>query len=1006
MGKPLHVLIVENSEDDALLMIRALKKGGYKLVYERVEDAEAMRKALREKTWDVILCDYRLPHFNGLAAIALLKDTGIDLPLIIVSGAIGEETAADCMRYGAHDYIMKNNLTRLVPAIERELKEAETRGKKKEVEEALRASEEKYRSLLDNASDAIFLADVEGNLLEINKKAKELLGYSKEEISGIHISRIHPAEVFEKIKDTFNEIVTKGSGYIDDASVLRKDGKIIPVDISGSLVERAVTKVVMGIFRNITERKHAEEALRESEEKFRKAFYTSTDVVSINRLEDGMYISINPGFTRIMGYTEEDIIGKTSIECNIWDNVEDRQRLIVGLKKDGDVINLEAAFRTKGGEIRYGLVSGSVIDLNGVPHILGVVRDITDRKRVEEVLRENEEKYRTIIENMEDGYHEVDIKGNFTFFNESMRKIIGYEREELLGMNNRQYAGDEENARKIYQVYNQVYRTGEPVKDFEWQIIRKDGDRRDIEVSISLIRDGEDHPTGFRGIVRDTTERKRAADALKESESKYRLLADNIHDVIFVFDMNLNYTYVSPSLKTLRGYEPEDVLEKQTSFDAFLTPASRDLAIITMSEVLEIEKSDHKDINMSRTLELELRRKDGTTVWAEVKLSFIRDENQRAVAILGVSRDISERKKAEEALLESEVQLRATLDATPFPIALVDTQDNNILFWSHSALTLFGHTAPTASEWYQIAYPDPDYQREVIDRWKPLLEKARESGQAVNTGEYRVTCSDGSIRVCELYAFFLKDTLIVTFNDITTRKQVENELKQSEERYRSVFENAQEGIYRSTPEGRIIMANQAMTNMFGYKTPEELITSISDVTYQIYVNPEERAKIKKIIEEQGFVSKYETQFYRKDGSIYWVSIIMHAVYDERGQLLYYEGMNEDITIRKEGIERMRKALGATVQAIAVIVETRDPYTAGHQRRVADLARSIAMEMNLSTDQIDGIRMAAAIHDLGKISVPAEILSKPTKLTALEFSLIKTHAQSGYDILTSLFPLPG
>jgi HD-GYP domain-containing protein (c-di-GMP phosphodiesterase class II) len=133
---------------------------------------------------------------------------------------------------------------------------------------------------------------------------------------------------------------------------------------------------------------------------------------------------------------------------------------------------------------------------------------------------------------------------------------------------------------------------------------------------------------------------------------------------------------------------------------------------------------------------------------------------------------------------------------------------------------------------------------------------------------------------------------------------------------------------------------------------------------------------------------------------------MQAVRDDKGQIMYYDGIAEDITNRKENVERMRKALGATVQAIAMIVETRDPYTAGHQRRVADLARSIATEMKLPVDQIDGIRMAAAIHDLGKISVPADILSKPTKLTALEFSLIKTHSQSGYDILKDIdFPWP-
>ncbi len=134
--------------------------------------------------------------------------------------------------------------------------------------------------------------------------------------------------------------------------------------------------------------------------------------------------------------------------------------------------------------------------------------------QTKEELRESEKKYRNILESIEEGYYEVDIKGNFIFFNESMLKISGYEREELMGMNNRQYA-DEENIRKVYQIYNQVYQTSEPVKNFEWQIIRKDGAHRDVEISISLIRNTWGHPTGFRGIVRDTTERKQAEEERK-----------------------------------------------------------------------------------------------------------------------------------------------------------------------------------------------------------------------------------------------------------------------------------------------------------------------------------------------------------------------------------------------------------------------------------------------------------------------------------------------------------
>jgi PAS domain S-box-containing protein len=242
--------------------------------------------------------------------------------------------------------------------------------------------------------------------------------------------------------------------------------------------------------------------------------------------------------------------------------------------------------------------------------------------------------------------------------------------------------------------------------------------------------------------------------------------------------------------------------------------------------------------------------------------------------------------------------------------------------------------------------------------------------------------------------------------DIAERKRVEEELKQSEERYRSIFENAQEGIFRSTPDGKMIMANQAMAKMFGYESPEELMTGITDVARQHYVNPEDRRKLKEMIEEHGFIKGYEAKLYRKDGSIIWISMTMRAIRAEKGQIIYYDGMDEDITNQKESAERIKKALSATVQAITVTVETRDPYTAGHQRRVADVARAIATEMNLSVNQIEGILMAAAIHDLGKISVPAEILSKPTKLTKLEFDLIKTHSQSGYDILKDIdFPWP-
>jgi diguanylate cyclase (GGDEF)-like protein/PAS domain S-box-containing protein len=181
-----------------------------------------------------------------------------------------------------------------------------------------------------------------------------------------------------------------------------------------------------------------------------------------------------------------------------------------------------------------------------------------------------------------------------------------------------------------------------------------------------------------------------------------------------------------------------------------------------------------------------------------------------------LERSESALKQAEVALRLSEGKLQATLDATPFPIAVVDLQDDRIIFWSRSALTLFGHTAPTASEWYQLAYPDSDYRREVIGRWKPFLEIASKSDQPVNTGEYRITCKDGSVRICELYATFLPDNLIVTFNDITRQKQAEMVLRENETKLQAIFDIVGTGIMIIDKNTQIINeANQTAINMVG-----------------------------------------------------------------------------------------------------------------------------------------------------------------------------------------------
>jgi PAS domain S-box-containing protein len=267
MSKPLRVLLVEDSEDDALLEIRALKNGGYDPEYERVETAEAMRKSLQEKPWDVILCDYALPQFNGLAAIALLEEADIDIPLIIVSGAIGEETAVECMRFGARDYVMKGNLHRLASAVERELKEAESRVKRKQAEEALRESEANYRQLFDNSPTAIYQINFRtGKFLKANTVFCEYLGCSQEEITSLSPYDIMTKESQKLLLERLNKIAS-GDKVPENPEyeVIDKNGKRIWIQLSSkNIYDSEGLAGADVVAHDITDRKESVERMRKS----------------------------------------------------------------------------------------------------------------------------------------------------------------------------------------------------------------------------------------------------------------------------------------------------------------------------------------------------------------------------------------------------------------------------------------------------------------------------------------------------------------------------------------------------------------------------------------------------------------------------------------------------------------------------------------------------------------------------------------------------------------------
>ncbi len=756
--QPLRVLMVEDSEDDVLLIIRELKKGGYDPVYERVETAAAMKKALQEKQWDIILCDYKLPKFNAPSAIAVLKETNINSPLIIVSGTIGEETAVECMRLGAHDYVMKGNLSRLVPAIERELKEAESRVQRKRAEsqreaalEALKESEKKYRDLYDFLPISIFEIDTTGTIISFNPASLEFFKYKQEDAAeSIPAIQFFEPTQLERLGENIQKVIDGTSIPGQEFIFLRKDGSTFPGLIYASTIIKANKTVgIRGAIIDITVRKQAEEALRESEKKYRELYDFLPIPVYEMDLEANI-ISVNRAIYETFEGTEEDLKkGFKGWQLLSPEEVDKSAKNIQRLLKGEQVLGTEYTLRRLDGSVFPAIVISSVIYSNDKPvGIRGAIVDITERKQTEESLRKSEEKYRNIIESMQEGYFENDLAGNFTVVNDAECRNLGYPKEELIGMNNRQYQ-DQTNAQKTYQLFRRIFKTGEPIKGLDVEIIRKNGTKGFNEVSVSLIREAEGKPIGFWGVSRDVTERKQAEKSLRESEERYKALFDRSLDLVYITDFEGRFIDANDAALKRLGYTRKEILS--LNFSSLLSEDQLPLALKAIQDIRET------GIQMG-TMEFRLRHKNGSDVYVETRGSTV-ISNGTPVAIQAIARDITERKRAEEE-------------------------------------------------------------------------------------------------------------------------------------------------------------------------------------------------------------------------------------------------------RKQSFERMRKALRATVQAISLTVEMKDPYTSGHQRRVSDLARAIATEMGLSADRQDFIRTASTIHDIGKISIPSEILSKPTKLTDLEFSLIKTHAQSGYDILKDIeFPWP-
>jgi len=556
MKKPLRVLMVEDSEDDALLLIRVLKNGGYDPEYKRVQSAETMRAALREKSWDVILCDYRLPQFNGLAAIALLKESGIDIPLIVVSGAIGEETAADCMRCGAHDYVMKGNLSRLVPAIARELMEADSKNKRRQAEKAFQEGEERFRRISSMISDIAYSCIMEENghfsINWMTGAAERISGYS---IAEIKAQRCWRFLVFEEDQTLFEENVTgltPGSHGLCELRIRHKNGGIIWIASYAECVMGTETPerfVLYGGLVDITERKQAQEELLISEELFRSYLENAPDGVYLSDVK-GNFLYGNRKCEEIIGYRREELIGKNFLELNLLSEnslnkaAQLLQANIEGKSTGPDEIELIS----KEGHRIPVEINTSVVQRMGQGIVLAFVRDITERKQAEGWLLRERSMVDRIMKTSPAGISVVNRDGRIIFANKRAQEILGLSVDEITGLTydslEWRITDFDGNPFPIENLpFARVISSGNPAYGIRHAINSPDGRRVYLSINGAPIVDEKGSINEVVFTIDDVTEQRRSEEKISQTiEKLWRSINDTIRSMAMMVETRDPYT--------------------------------------------------------------------------------------------------------------------------------------------------------------------------------------------------------------------------------------------------------------------------------------------------------------------------------------------------------------------------------------------------------------------------------------------------------------------------------
>lgn len=902
MKEPTRILIVEDKSADADLAKYAIQKVLKNCEFQVVETREDFLHALEVFQPEVILSDYSLPRFDGMKALELSLKHAPLTPLIIWTGSISEDIAVECMKAGADNYILKDNIKRLGPAVIHALEERQLLLERKQVEEALQNSEKRFRALIENGLDNISLLREDGTLIWESPAAIRMLDYAPDEFIGHDIFELmHPDDMDWTRSLYLNLIQEPGSQQRGTFRLRRSDGTWRWVDaiVTNMLNEPSVNAIVVN-YRDVTEQKLAEEALLESRAKYQDLVETSHDLIwSVDA--EGKITFLNRAAKEIYGYEPEELIGRSFFEIMDPEHYQmDSKEFGASIADANEFKDLERFVRHRDGK-QIILSSNSIVlrDAEGrVTSVTGSSHDITLRKRVEEVLKEERNLLRTLIDNVPDRIYAMDTQGRKTLSNTadwmaSGRKVM----EDVIGKTDFD-TYPPELAEEFWQLNKAVLDSGQPIINHEEPGLNAEGQPVSILTTKVPLRDSAGKVIGLVGVGRDITERKQVEEKLQLSDQ----ILQRVSALVLVADPQGNIIYVSPAAKTILGYEPEELLGNNW------WKLSRSVPMEAEIEKEYVGRAAHGEVSIpTEAYERPIQDRWGNIHW----ISWV-DTAGPGDLLIGVGHDITERKQAEARINDLLAFNERILNHSPLGILTYKLTGECVFANEKAALIVGSSVEDLMAQNFR-----------TIESWKKsglydLFEKAIATQEPVTADiHHHSTFGKDTWITAHCVTFKSKDEehILLSILDITERKQAEEALRESENRLILALSGAQMSVWEWNLQTNSILWSPEFFEITGVRE-DDFGRTFESFTNLVHTEDVARvmASAERAVNEESLFAE-EFRIIRPDGEVRWISNLGHAEYDAINSYMRLIGTVQDITPRKQA-ELERQALLEIMQGLA------------------------------------------------------------------------------------------